>query len=175
MAKPGNAITNDFVISLYNGSAWNEWFNIENSTGEGNFLGGLTVADETLLGGISDQGVYDLQVSGDSYFGGDLRSDENRVQSLSGTSVTMNTNSGHKGAITLSGNTTLTITNLYDGGEGSIEITNGSTYTLNINGSTGYTTEQVMGGNSTIASNDHTTVVYWRNGSTLYYGFIYDN
>ncbi len=97
------------------------------------------------------------------------------VQSLSGTSVTMNVNSGYKGDITLSGNTTITVTNLPDGGEGSIEVQNGSTYTFNINGSTGYTTEQIMGTNSAITSNGHTTVVYWRTGSTLYYGFIYEN
>lgn len=100
------------------------------------------------------------------------------VQSLSGTSITMNSNLGWRGSLSLTGNTTLTITNLPDGAEGSIEITNGATaYTLNINGSTGYTTEQVMGQNGTIdpTVSSHTTVTFWRTGSTLYYGFIYDN
>lgn len=82
---------------------------------------------------------------------------------------------GLKGYMTLTGSITITIINLEDNQEGSIEITNSSTYTLSINGSTGYTTKQIMGSNSAIQNNDHTTLVYWRTGSTLYYGFIYDN
>ena len=100
-------------------------------------------------------------------------------QSLSGPSVTMNVNSGSKATITLTGNTTLTITNLLAGSiEGSIEVVNGATpYTLNINGSTGYTTEKIMGVNSVIdpTASSSTTVVFWRTGSTLKYGFIYEN
>jgi len=100
------------------------------------------------------------------------------IQALSGTTITMNVNDGLKATLTLTGNTDLTITNLVDGLEGLIEVVNGSTaYTLNIIGSTGYTTEKVMGNNTAINStvSSHTTVVYWRTGSTLYYGFIYDN
>lgn len=102
----------------------------------------------------------------------------NSVQSLSGTSITFDWLIGYKGELTLTGNTTLTITNLPDGCEGQIEITNGATaYTFDLNGSTGYTTEVVMGNNAAIDStvNSHTTLIFWRSGSTLYYGFLYDN
>ena len=108
---------------------------------------------------------------------GSVTSDENRVQSGLGTSgsVTLNYQSGAKSAITLSGNIVLTITNLPDGGEGTIEITNPSTYSFDLDGATGYTTEVIKGANATIKSNSGTTVAYWRIGSTLYYGFIYNN
>lgn len=126
-------------------------------------------------GGRTETGSNLQYSSGNLTAAGYITSDATRVQSLSGTSITMNTQSGMKATLTLTGNTTLTITNLQDGQEGAIEVTNGSTYTLNVNGSTGYTTEKVMGTNAAIASSSHTTVVYWRTGSTLYYGFIYDN
>ena len=125
------------------------------------------------------EGDADLTFDGTNLtVGGYITDDAVRVQSLSGTTVTMNTQSGMKAAITLTGNTTLTISNLQDGQEGLIEVTNGSSvYTLNINGSTGYTTEKVMGSKAAINANasTHTTVIYWRTGSTLYYGFLYDN
>jgi len=99
-------------------------------------------------------------------------------QSLSGTTVTMTWTSGINSSITLTGTTTLTIEGMPDGGEAQIEVTNGaSAYTFNLNGSTGYTTEVVMGNNATINTtiSSHTTVVIWRRGSTLYYGFVYNN
>jgi len=99
-------------------------------------------------------------------------------QSLSGTTVTMTWTSGINASITLTGTTTLTIEGMPDGGESQIEVTNGSSsYTFNLNGSTGYTTEVIMGNNATINTtiSSHTTVVIWRRGSTLYYGFVYDN
>jgi len=99
-------------------------------------------------------------------------------QSLSGTTVTMTWTSGINASITLSGNTTFTIEGMPDGGESQIEVTNGSSsYTFNLNGSTGYTTEVIMGNNATINTtiSSHTTVVIWRRGSTLYYGFVYNN
>jgi len=100
------------------------------------------------------------------------------VQSLSGTTVTMTWTSGINASITLSGNTTFTIEGMPDGGEAQLEVTNGSSsYTFNLNGSTGYTTEVVMGNNATINTtiSSHTSVVIWRRGSTLYYGFVYNN
>ena len=100
------------------------------------------------------------------------------VQSLSGTTVTMTWTSGINASITITGTTTLTIEGMPDGGESQIEVTNGSSsYSFNLNGSTGYTTEVIMGNNSTINTtiNSHTSVVIWRRGSTLYYGFVYDN
>lgn len=69
----------------------------------------------------------------------------------------------------------LTITNITDGGEGQIEVTNSGLYTLAIAGSTGYTTTQKMGTVSAIASSAHTTVFYWRSGTVLYYGFLLNN
>lgn len=82
---------------------------------------------------------------------------------------------GSKAVLTLATNGTITITNVPDGGEGSIEVTSSGAYTLAIAGSTGYTTTQKMGTVSAIASSAHTTVFYWRSGSTLYYGFLLNN
>jgi len=140
------------------------------------------------LNGKPDLTIYRLQTNHDSLstlqeknyssLDGLPTLPNNSVQSLSGTTVTMNVNSGLRATLTLSGTTTLTITNLIDGGEGLIEVTNGGTaYTLDIAGSTGYTTEKVMGTNAVIDAtvSSHTTVSYWRTGSVLYYGFIYDN
>lgn len=127
---------------------------------------GLVNTDELL---ISDAGVLkraDLSVI-EAYLG--------RVQSLSGTSDTLDVLYGRKGSISLSNNTEIIIKNLPDGGEGSIEVFNPSTYVLNIYGSTGYTNRQVMGVNLTIKDSDHTTIIYWRSGSTLYHGYIYNN
>jgi len=111
--------------------------------------------------------------------GGYVLSDVNRVQALtSAAGVIMHTTSGLKATMTLTVNTALTIDELVTGYEGTIEITNGATaYTLDIDGGTGYTTEKIMGNNAVIdpTVSSHTTVVYWRSGSTLYYGFIYDN
>ena len=100
------------------------------------------------------------------------------VQSLSGTTVTMTWTSGINATISLTGTTTLTISAMPDGGEAQIEVTNGSSsYTFNLNGDTGYTTEVIMGNNATINTtiSSHTTVIIWRRGSILYYGFVYNN
>lgn len=92
-----------------------------------------------------------------------------------GTSVTVNYSTGKMASITLTGNTTITITNLPDRHEGQIDINNPSGYTLNINGSTGYTTEVVMGAQSAIKSSGYTTIFYWRDGNLLKYGFLHEN
>ena len=119
------------------------------------------------------------ELDGDAIFVGSLTSDESRVQStLADGTVSMYLSSGHITDIVLAENTVITIVGLEDGKEGRIEVTNGSpAYTLGINGSTGYTTEVVMGTNAVIDAtvSSHTTVVFWRTGSTLYYGYIYDN
>ena len=87
--------------------------------------------------------------------------------------------SGYKATLTLTGNFELFYTDIKDGGEGSIEVlqdgTGGHSFTLS--GAGAYTTEVIMGANSEVdqAINAHTTVSFWRSGSTLYYGFIYDN
>lgn len=125
------------------------------------------------------EGDVDLTFDGTNLTtNGYVLSDNNRVQSLtSATSITMNSQSGMKATLTLGHNATITITNLLDGQEGQIEVTNGNpAYTLNINGSTGYTTEKIKGSRNVInaTASSSTTVVYWRTGSTLYYGFLYD-
>jgi hypothetical protein len=100
----------------------------------------------------------------------------NGVQTLtSSSSITMNFATAPKATLSLATNGTITITNVPDGGEGSIEVTSSGAYTLAIAGSTGYTTTQKMGTVSAIASTAHTTVFYWRSGSTLYYGFLLNN
>ena len=71
------------------------------------------------------------------------------VQSLSGTTVTWNVNSGINATITLSGNTTITLSNLIAGTSGNIAVTNPSTlYTLTVSG---YTNK--ISANAYLASN----------------------
>lgn len=99
------------------------------------------------------------------------------VYNLSGSgTINYDVLNGRKAIITLSGTpNTITISNLPDGGEGLIEVINPSVYELNIDGAAGYLNESIKGNNSGIATNDTTTVVYWRLGSTLNYGFLLDN
>ena len=99
------------------------------------------------------------------------------VYSLTGSgAITYDVSNGRKATITLSGTpNTITITNLPNGGEGLIEVINPSSYELNIDGTTDYVNENIKGNNSGIATNDTTTIVYWRLGSTLNYGFLLDN
>ena len=100
----------------------------------------------------------------------------NGVQSLtSASSITMNFATAPKASLSLATNGTISITNVPDGGEGSIEVTSSGAYTLAIAGSTGYTSTQKMGTVSAIASSAHTTVFYWRSGTVLYYGFLLNN
>ena len=101
-------------------------------------------------------------------------------QSLSGTTPTMDIKSGSVATLTLTGNTTLTITNLPTGSmDGRIVVTQDAStaYTLDINGSTGYTTEEIYGVESVVdpTLSNKTTVVFWRTGSILGYGFLYKN
>jgi len=106
----------------------------------------------------------------------EIRTIMNGVQSLtSASSITMNFVTAPKASLSLATNSTISITNVPDGGEGSIEVTSSGAYTLAIAGSTGYTTTQKMGTVAAIASSAHTTVFYWRSGSTLYYGFLLNN
>lgn len=88
---------------------------------------------------------------------------------------TLNYTLGAKATRTVSTNTSITITNLPDGAEGQIEVINSGSYSLSVYGSTGYTTTKKMGANANLKPNDNTTVVYWRSGSTLFYGFIHQN
>lgn len=100
------------------------------------------------------------------------------VLTLTGTTPTLDAGIALNAGIALTGNTVLTITNLANGEDGSIEVVNGATaYTLDIDGSTGYTTEVKKGTKSAINSaiSSRTTVIFWRTGSTLFYGFLYDN
>jgi len=106
----------------------------------------------------------------------EIRTIMNGVQTLtSASSITMNFATAPKGSLSLATNSTITITNVPDGGEGSIEVTSSGAYTLAIAGSTGYTSTQKMGTVSAIASSAHTTVFYWRSGTVLYYGFLLNN
>ena len=89
--------------------------------------------------------------------------------------TTLNYNNGAKATRSITGSTSITITNLPDGGEGQIEITSSGNFTLGVNGSTGYTATQRMGDKDNLKPSSKTTVVYWRSGSTLYYGFIHAN
>jgi hypothetical protein len=196
--KPDSTLTNEVVVGTTpGGDLGGTWdnptvddnsHNHNSSTAPGTFtgvtsFGGLGYSGSELYlsyintsGGLPGLGEYMWSTTGGSNGVGSFTINE--LRKVFGTnqaiSTTLNWENGGKGTVTLTGNTTITVTNLPDGCEGQIEVMN-SGYILNINGSTGYTTEQVMGSNSSIVSNGHTTVVYWRSGSTLYYGFIYDN
>lgn len=112
--------------------------------------------------------------------GGYVTSDATRDQSLSGTTPTMNVQSGQNATITLTGNTTITITNLQENQDGIIEVTQagGPTfYTCDLSGSTGYTTERIMGVNGGVQPGGSlkTIIKYYRINSVLYYEYWYQN
>jgi len=86
------------------------------------------------------------------------------VQSLSGTSVTFNANNGHNAEITLSGNTTITFSNLVAGTTGNITVDNPSTayditfsgYTIIISPSLSPSTDTI-----TMSGGSETDVLSW--------------
>jgi len=100
----------------------------------------------------------------------------NTVQT--GITITMNVANGLKGVTTtLTANRTITLSNLIDGQEGSIETTQdaGGTNTVTLAHS-GLTVVK-MGTESEVdaTGSSHSTIIYWRSGSILYYGFLHDN
>jgi len=110
---------------------------------------------------------------------GNVTSDQNRTQSTLANPSTYDYTSGAKAKINLTADVSdMTITNLPDGSEGSLEVYQDATgnRTFTIAGSTGYTTLKRVGPKTEInlAANSHTTIVYWRTGDILYYGFVDD-
>jgi hypothetical protein len=97
----------------------------------------------------------------------------------SASTITMNFLSGSKASFTLAHSATLTITNLPDGEDGIITVTQGSgtAYTLTIEGSTGYTTKKIYGANDAIDAtlSKKTKIVYERVGSELHLSYVYEN
>lgn len=184
----GSSLPSDMFTIFYQatpGSGESTVFKIGN-TGNGNFTGTVThVAPilnshsallDNIVGGINIGSFTSIQSSGNS--SADIYTMPE--QSLSGTTPTLDVTSGAIATITLTGNTTVTITNLPLGSqEGRIEIDQDATtpYTLTVAGSTGYTTTKLMGPKSQVNQilSSHTTLIYWRTGSILYYGFIYEN
>lgn len=80
-----------------------------------------------------------LDVNGNILASGEVTADNinTTVQSLSGTTVTWNASSGHHAKITLSGNTTITMSNLVAGTTGNLTVTNPSTaYDITFSGYT---------------------------------------
>ena len=94
-------------------------------------------------------------------------------------SITMDFRLGSKASFTLSAATTITITNLPDGQDGVITVTqNGSTaYTCVLAGSTGYTTTRKFGSNAAVSStlSKKTKIVYERVNDELQYSYVYEN
>lgn len=73
------------------------------------------------------------------------------VQSFSGTSISWNVQNGQNATITLSGNTTITLSSLIAGMEGSITITNSSTaYSLSFAGYTNKIHDSVYSSANTV-------------------------
>lgn len=127
---------------------------------------GLVYTDELL---VSDAGVLkrmDVQVIEDYM---------KREVTLSNNATSMNYRTAPKVNLTLTTAVAdFVIQNLPEGGEGQIDLTsNGNTF--NIAGDTGYTTLKRMGEKTDINSGGKTTIVFWRTGSTLNYGYIHEN
>ena len=114
----------------------------------------ITLANKFIVQGTSDSGLSGAQYLG-SLATGLLKNTtstgvlsiatsadipglpNNTVQALSGTSITWNTTNGLNATLTLTGNTTLTLSNLVAGQTGNIRVTNAaSTYTLTMAGYT---------------------------------------
>lgn len=110
---------------------------------------------------------------------GNVTSDQNRTQSTLTNPSSMDYRLGAKVRVNLTTSISdMTITNLPDGSEGSLEVYQDATgnRTFTIAGSTGYTTLKRVGPKTEInlAANSHTTIAYWRTGDILYYGFVDD-
>jgi len=94
-----------------------------------------------------------LDVNGNILASGEVTADNinTTVQSLSGTTVTWNASSGHHAKITLSGNTTITMSNLVAGTTGNLTVTNASTaYTITFSGYTFYISPALNASGDTI-------------------------
>jgi hypothetical protein len=126
------------------------------------------------------EGDADLTFDGTNLFvTGNVTSDQNRTQSTLTNPSTYDYTSGAKARINLTADVSdMTITNLPDGSEGSLEVYQDATgnRTFTIAGSTGYTTLKRVGPKTEInlAANSHTTIAYWRTGDILYYGLVDD-
>jgi hypothetical protein len=112
----------------------------------------------------------------DQTINGNIKADAftSDVQALSGTTPTLDITSGKNATTTLTGNTTLTLSNVPTGmDDGTIEVTQDATtpYSFTISGAT------LTGTNSEVDQtlSSVTTVVYWKIGTVVRYGFIYDN
>jgi len=136
----------------------------------------LTISDSLLVGNAPNQPKFSVEATtGNVVSNGIVTSDVNRVQSVTST---MDYNLGAKGDITLTDNTIITINNLPDGFEGKIFVTQMSpAKTCTLNGGTNYSNEKIMGNRNTMDTRNGkvTMITYERHGSTLYYGYVYEN
>ncbi len=136
--------------------------------------GTKTLADIAFLDATTNNFTGEINATKYSLNGTTINPNGTPIQTPTGTSITWDWTQGDWGEITLSGNTTITITNMPAGkSEGLIEITNPASYTVTIAGSTGYTTTEARGSETDAKINGNCTLLYWRVGSTLYYGFLY--
>lgn len=100
----------------------------------------------------------------------------NRKAKLSDNAVTFNYETVKKAELKITNNNnSFSITNLPDGGEGQIDIESTGNYTFNFSISSPLTIKVKMGENDNIKPSGRSTVVYWRTGTVLYYGFIWEN
>ncbi len=127
---------------------------------------GLVYTDELLVSDAGTLKKMDVQVIEDYL---------NREVTLANNSVTMNYRTAPKARLTLTSPVSdFVIQNVPEGGEGQIElVSNGNTFT--IAGDTGYTTLVRKGAETDINLTGKTTIVYWRTGSELNYGYIHEN
>lgn len=154
---------------------------------------GIKIVPATLFG-ASPSGVYTLSVGANTggnsaLFEGDVLVNngevtatnvfKNTTQALSGTTPTYNCSTSINAKITLSGNTTMTLTNLVDGMSGNVKVTQdagGNGYTLVLSP----TPDVINGGGGVITLTDTASAVdilsWWYDGTDLNvtYGLNYN-
>lgn len=114
----------------------NQTIYIENDTLKGASQFELDTASTTILGGVKIDGAT-IIIDGDGVISATAQGLNYDTINLTGTTPTWDLSVATNANITLTGNTTITITNAPVGRSGNLVITNGtSTYTLNVTGFT---------------------------------------
>ena len=138
---------------------------------------GLVSTDELL---VSDNDVLKrMDISIIETYMRDSLTVKIRQSLTSSGSIAMDFDDGSKSSFTIGHDATLTISNIPDGEDGIITVTQdvATARTLSIQGGTGYTTEIIFGANAVIDAtlSNQTKIVYERVNDELHISFIYEN